>query len=83
MGEACRAHGRDEKCIQNFGGNPEGKRMIGSHTRRWEGNIKMHIKKIRLEGVGLIQLAQGRDRDSCEPGYEPSGSMKSLGFLTT
>jgi hypothetical protein len=32
-------------------GKPEGKRPLGSPRLRWEGNIKMCFKEVRLEGA--------------------------------
>lgn len=32
-------------------GNSEGKRPPGSPRLRWEGNIKMCLKEVRLEGA--------------------------------
>ena len=37
----------EEKCIQGFGGKPEGKRLLERPRRRWEDSIKMD-----LQGVG-------------------------------
>jgi hypothetical protein len=34
--------------------NPEGKRPLGSSRRRWEGNINMCLKEIKLEYVQWI-----------------------------
>jgi hypothetical protein len=31
-----------------FVGKPEGKRPLGRHRRRWENNIKMDLRNIRL-----------------------------------
>jgi len=45
MGGACSIHGKDEKCIQNFGRKPEGKRPLGRRKSKWEGhNIDMNLK---------------------------------------
>jgi len=42
-------------------GKPEGKRPLGRPRRRWEDNIKMHIREVG--GVGdWMELAQDRDR---------------------
>jgi hypothetical protein len=41
---------------------PEGKRPLGRHRFRWEGNIKMHLREIGLEDVDWIHLAQDRDQ---------------------
>jgi hypothetical protein len=41
-------------------GRPEGKRPLGRPRRRWEDNIKMDLRKIRIDGTIWIQLAQDR-----------------------
>jgi len=38
-------HGAEVKCIKEFGGGPEGKRLPGRHWHRWEDNIKIDLKK--------------------------------------
>ena len=43
-------------------GKPEGKKSLGRPGRRWEGNIKMDLKKVVWEGMDWIYLVQGRDR---------------------
>jgi hypothetical protein len=43
-------------------GNPEGKRILGRHRRRWEDNIKVVLRKIRWGDVDWINLAQDRDQ---------------------
>jgi hypothetical protein len=41
----------NERCIQGFGsGEAEGKNCL-EDRRRWEDNITMDLKEIRLEGV--------------------------------
>jgi hypothetical protein len=39
-------------------GRPEGKRPLGRPRRRWEGNIKMVLRRIGIDGANWIQLAQ-------------------------
>ena len=34
-------------------GKPEGKRLLGRPTRRWEDNIKMDLQKLGCGGRGL------------------------------
>jgi len=34
----------EEKCIQSFGGEHEGKSQFGRPKRRWDGDIKMRPK---------------------------------------
>ena len=45
MGGTCSAYGGEERRIQGFGGEPEGKRPTGRHRVRWEDNIKMDFRK--------------------------------------
>jgi hypothetical protein len=41
-------------------GRPEGKRPLGRPRRRWEENIKMDLKEIRIGEANWIQLVQDR-----------------------
>jgi hypothetical protein len=43
-------------------GMPEGKRPLGRPERRWENNIKMDLREIRIDGANWIRLAQYRVR---------------------
>jgi hypothetical protein len=43
-------------------GKPEGSRPLGRPRRRWEDNIKLHLREVRWGGVDWIDLAQDRDR---------------------
>ena len=43
MGRACSTYWGEHRCIQGFGGKPEGKRPLGRPRRRWEDNIKMDL----------------------------------------
>ena len=36
----------EERSIQGFGGEPEGKRSLGRPRRRWEDNIKMDFQEV-------------------------------------
>jgi hypothetical protein len=47
IGGASSKNWRDEKCVQYFVQNPEGKRPLGKSSYRWEGNIKSDLKEIR------------------------------------
>jgi hypothetical protein len=40
-------------------GKPEGKRPLGRARRRWVDNIKMDLREIGWDGVGLIWLRIG------------------------
>jgi len=39
-------------------GRLKGKRSLGRRRRRWEGNIKMVLREIGIDGANWIQLAQ-------------------------
>jgi hypothetical protein len=41
-------------------GKPEGKRPLGRPRCRWEDNIKMDLREIRIDGANWIQLTQDR-----------------------
>ena len=62
MGGACSTYGGEERRIQGFGLQPEGKRSCGRSTRRGEDNIKMDLQEVGCEDMELIDLAQDRDR---------------------
>jgi len=36
----------EEKCIQGFGGKPEGKRLLERPRRRWEDIMKMDLQEL-------------------------------------
>jgi hypothetical protein len=41
-------------------GRPEGKRPVGRPRLRWEDNIKMSLKEIRIDEANWIWLFQDR-----------------------
>jgi hypothetical protein len=41
-------------------GRPEGKRPLGRPRLRWEDNIQMDLREIRIDGVNWIWLVQDR-----------------------
>jgi hypothetical protein len=55
---ACMGEGRGVYRV--LVGRPEGKRPLGRPRRRWEDNIKLDLRAIRIDGVNLIRLAQDR-----------------------
>jgi hypothetical protein len=38
-------------------GRPEGKRSVGRPTRRSEGNIKIDLREIGIDGANWIEVA--------------------------
>jgi hypothetical protein len=60
VGGTCGMHGGRERCLQVLIGRPEGKRPLGRPRRRWEDNIKLDLRKIGIDGVNWIRLAQNR-----------------------
>jgi hypothetical protein len=53
--------GEDRKVYTVLVGKPEGRRPLGRPRRRWENGVRMDLRKIGLEGVDWIRLAQDRD----------------------
>jgi hypothetical protein len=37
---------------------PEGKKPLGRYRRRWEDNIKLHLREIGWGGMEWVDLAQ-------------------------
>jgi len=62
MGGACSTYGEEERCIQDFGGESEGRRPLGTPRCRWEDNIKMDLQEVGCGSIDRIELAQDRDR---------------------
>jgi hypothetical protein len=48
--------------IKFWSGKPEGTRPVGRPRRRWEGNIRMDLRKIGWEIMDWIRLAQDIDQ---------------------
>jgi hypothetical protein len=61
-----------------FVGKPEGKRPLGRPRRRWVDNIKINLKRDRMEWYGLDSYGSEYIpvEGSCEHGIKPSTSMK-------
>ena len=70
IGGACSTDGIREMCIQDFGGESEGKRPLGRLRSRWENNIEMEPKEIGYVGMDLFHEVQGSLVDFCEHGNE-------------
>jgi hypothetical protein len=62
-------------------GKPERKRPCGRPRRRWEDSINMDLQEMRWQGVGLIDVAEGRDRWTGGHGDETLCFMKRGGFI--
>jgi hypothetical protein len=43
-------------------GKPKGNRTLRSPRRRWEGNVKMDLRKVGMDGIDWIGLTQDRDQ---------------------
>ena len=43
VGGPCSKYSGEERCIQDFGGETEGKRPLGRPRLRWEDNTKMDL----------------------------------------
>jgi len=50
------------RCIQGFGGKPEGKKPLGRLRSRWKDNIKMDLQEVGCGVMDWIRLAQDRNR---------------------
>ena len=62
MDGACSAYGGEERRIQGFGGEPEGKRPLGRPRCRWEDIIKKDLQEMGCGDMDWIELSQDRDR---------------------
>jgi hypothetical protein len=57
MGRACCTNAERRNACRVLVGEPEGKLALGRPRRRWENNIKMHLREIGWDGVDWIDLA--------------------------
>jgi len=53
--------GEEERCIQDFGRETEGKRPFGKPRLRWEDNIKVDLQEVGCGVMNWIELAQDKD----------------------
>jgi hypothetical protein len=72
-------YGEERDVYRVLVGKPEGKRPLGRPRRRIVDNIRMDLQEVECAYMDWIGLAQ--DRDACECGNEPSGSVKCGEFL--
>jgi hypothetical protein len=55
MGGTCSKYGGEVGACRVLVGRPEGKRPLGKHARRWEGDFKMYFKELGVETLtGLV-----------------------------
>jgi hypothetical protein len=60
MGEHVASMAGEDRCLQGFGGKPEGKKPLGRPTHRWEGNIETDLQEIGWGAwTGLIWYRTG------------------------
>jgi hypothetical protein len=52
--------GEEKGVYRVLAGRTEGKRPLGRPRRRWEDNIKMDFREIRIDGAKWIRLSQDR-----------------------
>jgi hypothetical protein len=57
MGGTCGTRGEGRIVYRVLVGKPEGKRPLGRPRSRWEDNIKMDVREIRIDGANWIRLA--------------------------
>ena len=62
IGGACSAYGERRGVYWVLVGKPEGKRPLGRHRRKWEGNIKIDVQEMGCGGMDWIELTRDRDR---------------------
>jgi len=61
MGGPCSTYEGEERCIEGFGRETEGKRPLGRSRRRWENVIKMALQEAVCGGTYWMYLVQDRD----------------------
>jgi hypothetical protein len=79
IGGECSKYGERGGVYRVLVGKPEGKRPLGRSRLTLEDNIEMDLLEVGRGGMDWIELAE--DRDRCEYGNEPSGSIKCGEFL--
>jgi hypothetical protein len=69
--EMRRACSSNRNAYRILAGEPKGERPLGRPRRRWVNNIKIDLKRNRMDGMDWIAL-----EGFYEHGNEPSGSIK-------
>ena len=54
--------GEDRGVYRVLVGKPQGRRPMGRPRRRWEDNIRMHLRQVGCGCVDWMELAQDRNR---------------------
>ena len=61
MGKEFNQNERKQDYFRILTGKSTGKRPLGMPRRRWENNIRIYLKEIRIDTRNWIDHAQGRD----------------------
>jgi hypothetical protein len=62
LGGSCCSYGGEKRCIQNFGGNPKGKRPLGRSRFLLENVIKMDPQQVEMgtwSGLKWLWIGSG------------------------
>ena len=62
MGGVCSTYGGEQRCLQGFGGETWGKRLLGRPRSRCRIILRRFFGKWGVGGMDWIELAQERDR---------------------
>jgi hypothetical protein len=62
MGGACGTYGGEERFIQGFGGETEGKEPLGGPRYRWVDSIKTYLQEVSWGGMDWICLTENMAR---------------------
>jgi hypothetical protein len=58
-GTACNSYGREEECMQSYGGKIRRKETTGKTKQRWEYSIKIEdLREVGLNSMSWIHLTQ-------------------------
>jgi hypothetical protein len=77
--------GEERNAYSILVGEPEGKKPLGRSRRRWEDNIRMDLREVRVGRSGLDSSGSGYGPGAgcCEHGNEYSGSINCRNFLSS
>jgi hypothetical protein len=62
MGRECRTYGKEQECIKDLEGKPEGKTLLGRPRRRMLDNTEKNLGKTGWRSMDWIDLAQDRSQ---------------------